>query len=146
MDRKGSSILQVMLTDYGAMVSAIGIFALWGFLAFDVVSNSGRPGGTWLYIVIALTPICLGVIFWRLGHIRSLFENGREVQGSLTQVSFFRDRGRITYIYSINGERYQSSSMVSRSRRTAKLGPGQDVLLLVDPDKPKSAIIRELYV
>lgn len=146
MDRKGPSFLQILRTDYGANLGLIAIAVLWGILAFDVLFRSGQIPGPWFYIAVTATVISLALIAWRTRRIGSVFEDGREVDGNVTAVSFFRDRGRITYIYSLNGQRYQASNIVSRNSVTRRLGPGQNVIIMVDPDRPKAAFIKELYI
>jgi hypothetical protein len=68
-----------------------------------------------------------------------------EVEGDVVSVSFFRDRGSATYIYTVNGERYKSSNAIMRHRITTQLRQGQKVTIVVNKDNPKTAFIRDLY-
>ncbi len=92
-----------------------------------------------------ITLASAGVLIWRIVLFRGIFTENQETQAKISQVSFFRDRGRVDFVYTYQGQRYISGIPIMKTRRTKALRVGEDVIVLVDPSCPKRAIIRKLY-
>jgi hypothetical protein len=145
MDEKKASLLQIIRTDYPAALCVIVTVMFWGIWAFDEFAATRPSNVPWLYIAAAFTIIGFACMAWRVRLIQSAFEEGREVEGDVLSVSFFRDRGRVSYVYTIDGQKYESSNAVMRHSRTRGLRPGQKVVITANRDNPKIAFIKELY-
>lgn len=145
MDNKKPSIERILWTDYLASVSVICILVIWGLFLFFKFIKPDQFSESLLYASIVVTLAGSAVLIWRVRLITSAFEEGVEVEGDVVSVSFFRDRGSATYIYTVNGERYKSSNAIMKHRITARLRQGQKVTLVVNKDNPKTAFIRDLY-
>ncbi|HEX9838566.1 MAG TPA: DUF3592 domain-containing protein, partial [Anaerolineales bacterium] len=78
--------------------------------------------------------------------ISSVFEDGTEAKGVVTGLSFFRGRGRVQYSYTFQGEKQTSDNAINKNGRTRKLRVGEAVTVIVDPNDPKRAFIREIYL
>ena len=61
------------------------------------------------------------------------------------KLGFFRDRGRATYIYTVQGQRYQTSNAILRNRRTRSLQRGQKAKIVANRENPKAAFLRDIY-
>lgn len=85
-------------------------------------------------------------MIWRIRLISSAFEFGWEVEGDIVGIVFFRDRGSVTYIYTVQGERYQTSNAVMKHRITKSLQRGQRAVIMANRDNPKIAFIRDIYL
>ena len=99
-----------------------------------------------LYLAIAATVIGIPLLIWRIRTFQSHFARGVEVAGKVIAIGFRRDRGRIEYAYSYQGQTYQGANAIHKISKTRHLKPGDEITLLVDPDKPKRAFVRDIYV
>ena len=144
MQEKSPSTLRIIQIDYLSSISVIFPIVAWGLV---VVARFLDPNAVSFFIRFApvITVLGLIVLIWRLQDIRSLFMKGNEVPGVITKIGFFRGRGRVTYVYTYQGKKYESSNAIQATKFTKSLSQGQNVTIMVDPDKPKHAFIRELY-
>ena len=94
----------------------------------------------------AVTAAGLVVIAWQVWTIRSVVGGGTEVPGVITGAGFFRGRGRVEYVYTYRGDKFQGGNSVQASSAARALVPGREVAVMVDPLKPKRAFVRELYL
>jgi len=78
--------------------------------------------------------------------ISSVFGNGIETSGTIQKIYFFRGRGRVEYVYSFQGQKYMSGNAINRTKTTRALSDGQHITLLVDPNNPKRAFVKEIYL
>src|SRR5574338_434671 len=145
MENRNPSMWRVLWTDYWAFVGLMLIVVVGAFWGFSWLT---APGPT----TLEMTPFALGImllgfvlIVWRLRLISSTFEDGRQVEGVVTEVSYFRDRCRVAYLYHLDGQRYQASTVVMRQRKTQVLEPGRPVVIVADRDNPQRAFLRDLY-
>ena len=140
---KNASIRKILTTDYVSAVSGLAIVVSW-IAWFALTWGSSAFPNTW-YFTMALSLAFLWLIVWRVRLIRSAFEDGRQVNGIVLDVSFYRDRGRVTYSYTLDGERYQVSNALMRSKQTLQLYEGQHVAVMVNRERPQTGFIQELY-
>lgn len=145
MDNKKLSIERVFFTDYITSLSAIAVVIAVGFFLYDRFIMPTALTQEMPFILAAVGFLGIAAILWRIRLISSAFEFGWEVEGDIVGVSFFRDRGRVTYIYTIQGERYQSSNAVMQHRLTKALYQGQKVIIMANRENPKVAFIRDIY-
>jgi hypothetical protein len=94
----------------------------------------------------AIAVIAIIILLWRMMRFYSLFNDNQEALATINDVSFFRDRGRITYIHKYNGGNYVSSHYVMKNSRTKSLAVGDQVTVLVDRNNPKKAFIKDLFI
>jgi hypothetical protein len=83
---------------------------------------------------------------WRVYTIVSTFNDGFAVPATVQNVWYFRDRGRVEYIYTYRGEKYQGGNAIHKSKYTRFLETQDRVTVLVDGNNPKRSFIQELYV
>lgn len=141
------SLFKLLTTDYMAFMSVVFPVISWGIYLYFLISRKGALPDSSLPIVFgAITVIALGVLVWRIMLINSVFAEGIEVNGTIKHTYFYRDRGRVLFDYTFMGEKNDAGSMVMRNKRTVALQPGMQVVVIVDQNHPKRALIRELYV
>jgi hypothetical protein len=140
------SIERIFWTDHTTATSTIAVVVAWGFYLFDKFIQKLLAENNLLYIALPITLVGISLMIWRIRLIKSAFEDGREVTGIIETVSFYRDRGRISYIYSFDGNRYRSVNSVMKHRITSGLQQGQEVAIMANNDNPKIAFIRDIYV
>jgi hypothetical protein len=151
------SVARIIQSDYIAMIAALAPIVMLGlYIALNVFGSlPGRRGQTLeagetgpFFLVAGLAALVIGVavIVWRLRTFEAVFAAGVEVTGEITNLSFHRDRGRIEYIYSYEGQEYSGGNAIMKNSRTTTLQPGTPIVLVVDRANPRKALIRDLYV
>ena len=145
---KPPSLARILSVDYLAFSVVIVPIAAWGFylvLRLFAPDNAGawrHPGAP-----AALTGLSLLVLLWRVWLIRSVFRHGVEAPATVTRLKRMRaSRTRINYVYAYAGRERTGGNTVSSARVPVTVKPGDTVTLLVDPNHPRRAFIRELYL
>lgn len=142
-----ASLFRIVAVDYGALISVIAPVAIWGVVLFIALfQGSDRVGDVSLYIAIGITVVSVASLLWRIQLIRGVVNDGLEVPAVISSLAYFRDRGRVEYVYTHQGKRYQSGNAIHRSPLTSRLRQGDSMILVVDRDRPERAFIRDLYV
>lgn len=145
--QKTPSLFKLLTTDYMAFMSVVFPMISWGIYVYFLLSKKGELPDSSLPIVFgAITVIALIVLIWRITLINSVFAEGIEVNGTIKRIYFYRDRGRVLFDYTFMGEKIDAGSMVMRNKRTIVLQPGMQVVVVVDQNHPKRALIRDLYL
>ena len=145
MEPRAPSFIKIIWTDYAAFLAAIAIVVTGGMLVFDQLTQQLGMGTTLIYMTAAAGLIGIPIILWRVRLISSVFEFGWEAEANITDIGFFRDRGRVTYIFTVQGERYQVSNAIMKTRFTKSLQRGQKIIVVAQRDNPKTAFIRDMY-
>ena len=157
-ERAKPSIVRIVQSDYLALlgilfpavsfvmyvcVAYFGFFP--GFRGHDPIQGTeGAP--LFFYMVIIGLAVGLPLALWRIRSIEQMFANSREVAGHITNIYFHRDRGRVEYSYTYQGQNYSGGNAIMKTGKTRQLHSGDQVVLLVNPDDPARALIRDLYV
>jgi hypothetical protein len=138
-------LTRIIQVDYLSQMAAIFILVIWAMQAgITVLQLEGFSDFIFLALAVSIaSPL---VLLWRYITIRAVFSEGTSVAGIISNVSFFRDRGRISYIYTYGGQKYECGNAVSKGRFTTALSQGQAVTVVVDENNPKRAFVRELYL
>jgi hypothetical protein len=154
MERKQATFSGILKSDYVAVLCVLAPVVLWvlytaSSLGIVFRSRSGTQvnaaDSTSLTIAIIATVICIPVLLLRIQRLQSLFACGSRVNGEITSIDFYRDRGRVEYKYSLNGVSFTAGAALHKSAKAAALRVGQTVELVVDPGDPKRALIVDLY-
>lgn len=152
--RPTPALPRIVQQDYVALLSVLGPAALWFlYLTVDVLGFARRPPPPgaeatpfFLYVAPVATVLGLAGLVARVRGVRRLFREGLEVEGRITAVQFMKDRGRVDFVYVHAGQEHASWRALHRTERTEALRQGQAVVVLVDPARPTSALLRDLYV
>ncbi len=145
MDDKRPLFLRVVQNDYIALVAFLFPIVFWAVYAFDIVLGE-RSWPEFVYVALVVTVIGFLVLMWRYWQILSAFTQGAETSGIISRISFFRDRGRVDYVYIWYAEKYASGMAVTKTKRTRVLREGQEITLMVDSGRPRNAFIRDLFL
>jgi hypothetical protein len=157
-EKTKASALRIIQSDYLAIIGIlfpVVMFILYlvvvyfgffpGFRGRDPIQGvEGAPA--LLYAGIAGLILGLPLAYWRVRTIQQLFEKSVEVLGQITNIYFHRDRGRVEYSYTYQEKRYSGGSAIMKTGRTQNLRSGSQVVLLVNLENPKQALIRDLYI
>lgn len=138
------SLARIVSTDYVSSVALLFPLVIWGmYLAFLFLD----PGVVADFISFAGAATILGliVLLWRVRSMQGILRDGLEEAATISGTGFWRGRGRLEYIYLHQGEKYESGNAVQKNKRTQTLQVGDQVVVLVDRNNPKRALLRDLY-
>lgn len=144
MNKQRPSIFQIVRTDYSAHMAVLFPVIFWVYIIY-VVFFQPPVENTLLYIGIAMTAVAIPVLLWRIYFIFNMFDTGVETTAVVQKIGFHRGRGRVTYVYTHQGTRYSKGNAIMKTGRTRNIIPSKDFTVLVTPNNPKRAIIKELY-
>lgn len=141
------SLLKIITIDYAAFLGWLLPTVMWVMYIFLWVSGKTKTGDFILPVVFSvITVIALAVLFWRIQVFHTVFSDGIEAAATISNVSFFRDRGRVEYVYPYQGQKIIGGNAVLKVNRTQAYKIGEQVVVMVDRNMPKRAFIRDLYV
>ena len=145
MKSQNPSLFRVISTDYSSFLSVLFPIVFGGFSVYFFIAGNNALQ---LFLFLAIGAIVLGVpyLVQRYRNISSVFADGIEAQGTVTNIFFFRGRGRAEYSYIVQGKKQTSSNAVNKNSRTRSLKVGQTVTVVVDRNDPKLAFIKEIYL
>lgn len=144
---KQPALVKIITTDYAAFLAFLFPVVAWGFYFIMIVfQNVNLADFTLPMIFAVITIVSLSMLFWRVQVFNTIFNDGIEAPATISNISFFRDRGRVDYIYTFQGQKYVSGNAVHKVRQTQNLQIGEQVIVVVDRNNPKRAFIRDLYL
>lgn len=150
------SIFRIIRTDYAALLAVLFPLVIWGmyvataFFGFFTGLRGREPltasdAPFFLYFSLIVTLLGIPLLIWRIHVIRAIFIRGIEVPGKIMSAHFSGSRGRLEYAYIFRGQTYRSGHAVQKTKQVRGLQPGYDVTLVVDPNNPGRALIRDIY-
>ncbi len=141
------SLIKILTIDYVAFIAFLFPIVLWGFyIVLTILQKVKIPEFVLPATFAAITVVAIGILVWRVQVVNAVFNDGSEIPATISNVFFFRDRGRVDYVYTYQGQKYISGNAVHKVKQTESLYIGQQVILMVDPNNPKRAFIRDLYI
>jgi hypothetical protein len=145
MQQRTPSRLAIIQTDYLAFLGAL--FPITLMVVFGLLYLNGEEiSSNFLLVIAALSIGAVLVLFWRIREVSDLYAEGVESEAIINNTSFFRGRGRITFIYTFQGVKYSGSNLVMKNKRTDKYRVGDKVIVLVNRNQPKKSCIQEMYI
>ena len=138
---------RILWTDWPALFFLLAIPLIWvaGFL-FPLKRPSASFGSFEMFTIAAPISLVAGrFLVWRILRIRALFQRGHLTKGRITGIRIARDRGRLEFSYDFAGRPFQSWMPVHKNKQVLAFQIDQEVDVLVDPRRPHTAIVRDLY-
>jgi hypothetical protein len=92
--------------------------------------------------------LCMSaIVVVRVRRVRSLFEEGREVEARVRKITYFQGgaRQKLKFAFELDGTPYEVTSVFLRSSRTPRFSEGDRIPVLVDPEDPTRAIPLAVY-
>lgn len=145
MNRQRPSLFRIISNDYPSLLAVLFPVVFWIFTAYFFYGGDASAE-LFLLLSAGMTVVAIPVLIWRYRMVASVFEDGMETPGTIQSIHFFRGRGRVEYIYTFQGQKYASGNAVNRTKYTRDLSGGQSVTVVVDPENPKRAFIKEIYL
>jgi hypothetical protein len=138
-------MIRIIDSDYTAALALMAPFIIWllfWLLSIIHIVDLQIPR----YLAFALTIASLLLVAWRCWVINQIFTNGVETPGEVKHIWFYRDRGRLMFTFKWEGKDIQTNSTIPKNEYTETLGEGQPIMLVVDPNQPQRAYVRDLYL
>jgi len=92
---------------------------------------------------IGLLSLIFAVV--RLFILRKLFMNGVEINGRIIRVSFYRQSCRVVLEFDYESVHIKTSWITVKNKQSRNFRNGTDVKCLLNPKRPKQAIIFDLF-
>lgn len=144
---KQPSLIKIITIDYAALLGFIFPVTMWGLYIVLLFLEKVKTTDFVLPAIFAvITVLGIGVIGWRVRVFNSIFNDGIEATATISNISFFRDRGRVEYVYTYQGQKHVSGNAIHKVKQTQALKVGEQVIVMVDRNNPKQAFIRDLYM
>jgi hypothetical protein len=149
---RSPSPYQILRNDYFGVTMAVAPFMLWLLLGAVAIlpaalgSEKLNLNPLMLAGLGLATAFCWIALIWRIWMVRTIFAEGTLVNGVITNIWFFRQRGSCKLQYNYMGTAYEIQNTLIYSKRTCKLAAGSRVTLVVDPQDPKRVFLRDLYL
>lgn len=144
---KQPSLIKIIAIDYIAFLGWLFPVVMWGIYIVLLILGNVKPNDFTLPIIYAvITIVALVVIIWRIQVFNTVFSDGIEATATINNVSFFRDRGRVDYLYIYQGQKYVSGNAIHKVKQTQSLKVGEQVIVMIHRNNPKRAFIRDLYM
>lgn len=130
-----------------AMAGAVGVLPDRSRSELDgtlvMVTNVGPS--FWASMAVGFLLLGVSVVAWRSSRIRAAFTSSHRVPGRITRLTPFRDRAYVHYEYRVNGRAIATRHFVHQTARFKRLREGQDVMVAVDPGRPSTGFVVELF-
>jgi hypothetical protein len=140
------SILKAIEADYFAWLTVVVPIVLWGFYLFLWLSPVGGPDAWRLWIVVLLITIVGAIfLFLRYTAICSHFAQSVEVPGVIERYMHLQDIGRVRYTFTYLKKDFTATNYIHHSTRTMHIETITQIKVMLNPAKPQSALIKDLY-
>jgi hypothetical protein len=152
-------IRRILKNDYFSMLMLVLIGVTWflaifgntfGFLPkrhmVGTMPTDPSMNHALLVIAIAISMLCGWLTIRRWGDIKRVIQTGPEIKGRISSIGFYSDRGRVEYQYDYQGKTYEAGNGLCKNRETTQLKAGDEIVLILDPEKPSRAFIASLYL
>ncbi|PKK99223.1 MAG: hypothetical protein CVV57_03400 [Tenericutes bacterium HGW-Tenericutes-2] len=128
--------------DYILMITTTIPVIFIGFIIFFIFINEDK---NLILIFGILAALFAALFFIRIKYIKSFLNDTYTIQGIIINVGFFKDRGRIDYVYEKDNNRYIHGQAVMKNKYTKKLQKGQVIDLLIKKNVKNKTMILDLY-
>jgi hypothetical protein len=152
-------IRRILKNDYFSMLMLVLIGVTWFLAIFantlgfipkrhmvGTMPTAPSMNHALLVIAIAISMLCGWLTIRRWGDIKRVIQTGPEIKGRILRIRFYRDRGRVEYKYEYQGRTYKAGNGLCKNRETTQLQAGDEIVLILDPEKPSRAFIASLYL
>ena len=153
------SISKIILNDYAAFLLTIGgpiALALSAFTAaFGFLPSVRKRGGQevdpqFIIGISVAATILTAFLFYllsrRVSRIKKVLANGPRATAKVTEIGFFKDRGRVEYEYIHNAQTHKTGTAIMKNKQTTAIDSGDEIEVAIDPGNPNWALIVQLYV
>lgn len=150
------SLQKILSGDYLAILSGLFPIVMWllfiDSLTIAVIQkllgkgiNDNDPA-IFMWIAICTTILFVPIFYYRIQSIYLHFRTAIEVEGIITRIVRYKDRGRIEFDYIYEDQAYHAGNAIHRNKFTRSLKERDAIILAVSPTNPQKALIKGLYI
>lgn len=139
------SIFRIIWMDPAAFMSSIFAIFFPAYIAYDFLRGETHNQTSLLFFG-GIILVALAILAWRLITIYNLFDGAQEATATITNLTAYRNRGRVTYVFMYQNQKYINSNAIMIRGKVRDLQIGEQKIALVNPDKPKISILKDLYL
>ncbi len=92
-----------------------------------------------------LTVVLLLLLARRVSRLKRVVEMGTRISATVADIGFFRDRGRVEFQYTYEGQEYRTGTVIMKNSQTQAIAAGAQIEVAIDPRKPGKVVIVQLY-
>ena len=127
---KAVSTGKIIKNDYAAFLMTIG----------------GPQFAVGMIVVATILTVLLFVLLAkRIAKIKRILNTGPRATATITDISFFKDRGRVEFQYTNNSQEHNTGAAIMKNKQTETFTAGSQIEVVLDPERPSKAMIVELY-
>jgi hypothetical protein len=159
--RSSPSLTSIVKTDFLALLgalsppigSAIAVVGAFGLLPDrsrsttdrELVMTTNVSPSFWTLMAAGFLVLGVVLIAWRSSRIRAAFASSHRVPGRITRLTPFKDRAYVHYEYRVDGRAIATRHFVHQTARFKRLREGQEVMVAVNPRRPSTGFVVELF-
>jgi hypothetical protein len=139
-----------VMTIGGPIFLAISVFAaVFGFLP-EVRGRGGQdidPRAALALCAVAgfVTVLLFAMLARRISRIKRVLQTGPRALATVSEIDFIKDRGRVEFQYTYNGEAHHAGMAIMKNQQTEAIATGSEIEVALDPANPGKALIVQLY-
>jgi hypothetical protein len=154
MNNRTPNLLKLLQNDsqtaggvYGFLASgAMTVIVIIMKLIFPHSQSPDLNPSPFLWFTGIIFLYAVPTVVWRMGIVKTLFENGMEVKARIERFKMRRASVILTLIYSFNGQIYEKDYHQVNTRTSLRILEQGEAILLVDPNNPNHFLLRDLYI
>lgn len=138
------SFFRIISNDY---VTYTCIAFLLICLIVILVSSFLTAGGTAIFLLFLVigSMIAGTIVVARLALFYRIFNFGTGVEAVISRVVCFRNQISVSLQYGYQGELRTCKQIFLKNAATSRYSVGDEVVVLIDPNNPQRAVIKELF-
>ncbi len=152
------SVIKIILNDYFAFLLTVGgpiaiaisaFTAIFGFIP-NIRNREGKEVNPQFIFGMSIVAVVLAVLlvfllFLRISRIKNILAHGIHAKAKVLEIWFFKDRGRVEFEYTHNGQKHTTGTAIMKNKQTIAMVPGDEIEVAIDPDNAHRAFIVPLY-
>ena len=140
---------EIISADYNSNLAVSSTLVFWVAYAVFYLLQFMPPDFMWRWKIMAasISIISLTFLVWRRSFFYSIYRNGVDVTGYIHLANAYVTGGsRVEYKYEYQGKKYwRGNALTHKIFFKHDYHAGDEVVLLINPENPKRAIIKEVY-
>lgn len=148
-DKQKFDFYWAISADYYSNLAISSTIVTWAAYVFFYLLQFEQRGFLWKWGISSIFVSSIAVIYlaWRRHFFYSIYVRGVEVTACIYSADAFKTCGsRIEYKYEYQDEKYwRGNALTHKIFFKHKYHAGDEVVLMIDPENPKWAIIRDIY-
>jgi len=95
---------------------------------------------------VVVTVILFVLLARRIARIKATLVSGPRVKAKVLGIGFMKDRGRVEFEYTLEGQHYASGAAIMKNKQTTAISPGDEIEVAIDRADPTRAFVVDLYL